>query len=133
LPARRVSDPLIRLNLRVPQSLRDQLVAQADEAGVTLSDLFRSHLSIDAVKPLGVPVKRRRAVQNLDRSRSADPVLLRNLAAIGSNLNQLSRAVNTGAVAGDLMQAVEILVVLRAIESDFTALVASNVGSPDAH
>lgn len=125
MPARRASDPLIRLNLRVPQSLRDLLAAQADEAGVTLSDLFRSHLSIDAVKPLGVPVKRRRAVQNLESSRSADPVLLRNLAAIGSNLNQLSRAVNTGAVAGDLMQAVEILVVLRAIERAFTALIAS--------
>ena len=128
MPARRASDPLIRLNLRVPQSLRDLLVAQADDAGVTLSDLFRSHLSIDAVKPLGVPVKRRRAVQNLERSRSADPVLLRNLAAIGCNLNQVARAVNTGAIAGDLVQAIELLVVLRFIEREFAALVASNSG-----
>ena len=133
MPARRVSDPLIRLNLRVSQSLRDQLVAQADEAGVTLSDLFRSHLSIDAVKPLGVPVKRRRAVQHLDPARSADPALLRNLAAIGSNLNQVARAVNTGAVAGDLVHAIELLVVLRAIEREFADLVASNKGSTGAH
>ena len=133
MPARRVSDPLIRLNLRVSQSLRDRLVAQADEAGVTLSDLFRSHLSIDAVKPLGVPVKRRRAVQHLDRARSADPALLRNLAAIGSNLNQVARAVNTGAVAGDLVHAIELLVVLRAIEREFADLVASNKGSTGAH
>ena len=133
MPAHRISDPLVRLNIRVPKSLRDHLVAQANEAGVTLSDLFRSHLSIDAVKPLGVPVKRRRAVQHLDRARCADPALLRNLAAIGSNLNQVARAVNTGAIAGDLMQTVELLVVLRAIEREFAGLVASNTEPDDAH
>lgn len=133
MPAHRISDPLVRLNIRVPKSLRDHLVAQANEAGVTLSDLFRSHLSIDAVKPLGVPVKRRRAVQHLDRARCADPALLRNLAAIGSNLNQVARAVNTGAIAGDMMQALELLIVLRAIEREFAGLVASNTEPSDAH
>jgi hypothetical protein len=133
MPAHRVSDPLVSLSVRIPQSLRDLLNARANEAGVTLADLFRSHLSIDAVKPLGVPVKRRRAVQHLDRARCADPALLRNLAAIGSNLNQVARAVNTGAITGDLVQGIELLVVLRAIEREFAELVASNTGSPDAH
>lgn len=133
MPAHHVNDPLVSLSVRIPKSLRDVLNAQATEAGVTLADQFRSRLSFDAVKPLGVPVKRRRAVQHLDLARSADPALLRNLAAMGSNLNQVARAVNTGAIAGDLLQAIELLVVLRAIERDFAVLVASNIGSTDAH
>lgn len=133
MPAKRASDPLTRLNIRVPKSLRDELVAQANKDDVTLSDLFRSHLTLDAVKPLGVPVKRRRTLQQLGGARRADPALLRNLAAIGSNLNQVARAVNTGAITGDRMQAIEILVVLRAIEREFAVLVASNNGSADAH
>ena len=58
---------------------------------------------------------------------------LRSLAAIGSNLNQVARAVNTGAIAVDRMQAIELLVVLRAMEREFAVLVASNTGSTDAH
>ena len=133
MPAHRVTDPLVSLSIRIPQSLRDLLNVQANEAGVTLADLFRAHLRIDAVKPLGVPVKRRRAVQHLDRVRSVDPALLRNLAAIGSNLNQVARAVNVGAIAGDQMQAIDLLVVLHAIEREFAGLVTSNIGSTDAH
>lgn len=133
MPAHRVTDPLVSLSIRIPQSLRDLLNSRANEAGVTLADQFRSHLSFDAVKALGVPIKRRRAVQHLDQGRCADPALLRNLAAIGSNLNQVARTVNTGAIAGDLMQAVELLVVLRAIEREFAGLIASNSGPTDAH
>ena len=133
MPAHRVNDPLVSLSVRIPQSLRDLLNARANEAGVTLADQFRACLSIDAVKPLGVPIKRRRVVQHFDRGRCADPALLRNLAAIGSNINQVARAVNTGAITGDRMQAVELLVVLRAIEREFAGLVASNTGPSDAH
>lgn len=135
MPARRVNDPLVSLSLRIPQSLRDRLNAQAVNAGVTLADQFRSHLSLAEIKPLGVPVKRRRLTQplELDHTRCADPALLRSLAAIGSNLNQVARAVNTGAIAGDRMQAIELLVVLRAMEREFAVLVASSAGSTDAH
>ena len=135
MPAHHVNDPLVSLSVRIPQSLRDRLNAQAIKAGVTLADQFRSHLTLAEVKPLGVPVKRRRLTQplDIDHARCADPALLRSLAAIGSNLNQVARAVNTGAIAGDRMQAIELLVVLRAMEREFAVLVASSAGSTDAH
>jgi hypothetical protein len=135
MPAHRVNDPLVSLSVRIAQSLRDRLNAQAIKAGVTLADQFCSHLTLAEVKPLGVPVKRRRLTQplDIDHARCADPALLRSLAAIGSNLNQVARAVNTGAIAGDRMQAIELLVVLRAMEREFAVLVASSAGSTDAH
>ena len=135
MPAHRVNDPLVSLSVRIPQSLRDVLNAQAIKTGMTLADQFRWHLSLAEMKPLGVPVKRRRLTQppDLAHARCADPALLRSLAAIGSNLNQVARAVNTGAIAGDPMQAIELLVVLRAMERAFAVLVASNTGSTDAH
>ena len=135
MPAHHVNDPLVSLSVRIPKSLRDVLNEQAIKAGVTLADQFRSHLSLTAIKPLGVPVKRRRLSQplDLDHARCADPALLRSLAAIGSNLNQVARAVNTGAIAVNRMQAIELLVVLRAMEREFAVLVASNTGSTDAH
>ena len=135
MPAHRVNDPLVSLSVRIAQSLRDRLNAQAIKAGVTLADQFRSHLGMAEIKPLGVPVKRRRLTQppDLAHARCADPALLRSLAAIGSNLNQVARAVNTGAIAGDRMQAIELLVVLRAMEREFAVLVASSAGSTDAH
>jgi len=135
MPAHHVNDPLVSLSVRIAQSLRDRLNAQAIKAGVTLADQFRSHLTLAEVKPLGVPVKRRRLTQplDIDHARCADPALLRSLAAIGSNLNQVARAVNTGAIAGDRMQAIELLVVLRAMEREFAVLVASSAGSTDAH
>lgn len=126
MPAHRATDPLVSLSVRIPQSLRDALNARVNETGVTLADQIRARLDFNEVKPLGVPVRRRRAVGTLDRVQSADPALLRGLAAIGSNLNQVARAVNTGAVTGDLMQAVDVLVVLRAIELEFAALIADN-------
>jgi len=135
MPAHRVNDPLVSLSVRIRKSVLDVLNAQAIEVGVTLADQFRSHLSLAEIKPLGVPVKRRRLVQPLDlaHARRADPVLLRSLAAMGSNLSQVARAVNTGAIAGDPMQAIELLAVLRAMEREFAVLVASNMGSTDAH
>jgi len=133
MPAHRVPDPLVRLNLRVPKSLRDQLAAQASKAGVTLSDSLRSHLSIEAIKPLGVPVRRSRSVQKLDPAPCADPALLRHLAAIGSNLNQIARAANTAAMTGSPMEFIVLLVLMRSIECEFTVLVASNRRLPDAH
>lgn len=133
MPAHHVTDPLISVSVRIPESILAQLTVQAKQVGVTLADQFRSHLSLSAVKPLGVPVRRHRNLPPLAFTRSADPALLRSLAAIGSNLNQMARAVNTGAIAGELVQAIEVLVVLRAIEREFAALIASNGGSTDAH
>ena len=82
MPARRADDPLVLLPLRVPASLRAVLVAQATEAGSTLSDALRSHLTLAAAKPLGKPVPRRRQPQRLAAVSGADPELIRQVADI---------------------------------------------------
>lgn len=133
MPAHKVNDPLVSLSVRIRKSLLDSMKACAQETGVTLADQFRSRLSFDAVKPLGVPVKRRRAMGQLERTHCADPALLRQLAAIGCNLNQIARKVNAQAVADNLLEVIEVLVLLRAIEGDFAVLIASNSSSTDAH
>lgn len=133
MPAHHVDDPLVSLSVRIPKSLLDSMKACAHETGVTLADQLRSHLSLDAVKPLGVPVKRHRAMRQLERTHCADPALLRQLAAIGCNLNQIARKVNAQAVADNLLEIIEVLVLLRAIEDDFAVLIASNSGSINAH
>lgn len=116
MPARRADDPLVLLPLRVPASLRAVLVAQANEAGSTLSDALRSHLTLAAAKPLGKPVPRRRQPQRLAAVSGADPGLVRQVAAIGSNLNQIARAVNSAAIDGKPIEIFELLAVLRSIE-----------------
>lgn len=69
------------LKVRATATERERWQAVADAKGVTLSDLVR--LSLDGQKA------RRRAPPP-----SVAPELLRALAGIGNNLNQLSRAVN---------------------------------------
>ena len=116
MPARRADDPLVLLPLRVPASLRAVLVEQANAAGSTLSDALRSHLTLAAAKPLGKPVPRRRQPQRLAAVSGADPELVRQVAAIGSNLNQIARAANTVAINGKQIEIIELLVLLRSIE-----------------
>lgn len=68
------------LKVRTNAEERQVWQAKASELGVSVSDLVRQSLA-------GVRVRR--------RSRSAvDPALLRQLALIGNNLNQLARWAN---------------------------------------
>ena len=122
MPARRADDPLVLLPLRVPASLRAVLVEQANAAGSTLSDALRSHLTLAAAKPLGKPVPRRRQPQRLAAVSGADPELVRQVAAIGSNLNQIARAANTVAINGKQIEIIELLVLLRSIERKIDGL-----------
>ena len=115
------SDPLIPLPVRFPTSTVERLRARADASGVTLSDMLRSHLTLDAAKPLGKPVPRRR-VSKLASVSGLDPVLLRQLASIGSNVNQLAHQVNAGALAGTTMDALALLTELQQIERHLRAI-----------
>ena len=133
MPAHQVDDPLVSLSVRIPKSLLDSMKACAQEIGVTLADQLRSRLSFDAVKPLGVPVKRHQVTRQLKRTHCADPALLRQLAAIGCNLNQIARKVNAQAVADNLLEVIEVLARLRSIECNFAVLIASNSASKNAH
>jgi hypothetical protein len=120
--ARSVDDPLVPLPVRLPKSTVDRLKAQALERDCSVSDVLRAHLTLDAAKPLGKPRPRRREPKELGPVSAADPLLLRQLASLGNNMNQLARAVNAGALAGKPADAVQILIVLRAIEQQLSTI-----------
>jgi len=69
------------IKLRVSEDERTRWLGKATEAGVTLSALIRQGLD-------GLPARRQR------RRVSTDPALLRELARIGNNLNQVARWAN---------------------------------------
>lgn len=110
MPSATISDPLCPITVRLAASIVALLRAEAVRANETLSDALRRHISLDAVRPL-CQRARRRPVLRMATS-SVDPALLRAMAAVGNNLNQLARSVNTSAVSGDAVQAVEILLAL---------------------
>lgn len=121
MPAPRSADPLVHVPLRLPLSVVQDLRAKAVRAGVTLADTVRQHLTLSEAKPLGMPVPRRRA-KSLGEVSESDPVLLRSIAGIGNNVNQLARAVHVGELTGDLITALHVLVELRAIEQQLDRL-----------
>ena len=115
------TDPLIPLPVRLPTSTVERLRAEATAAGVSLSDVLRSHLTLAEAKPLGKPRPRRREPTKLGAVSGADPVLLRALSGIGNNMNQIARRAGNFPGAST-MQCVEVLVILRAIESELTQI-----------
>lgn len=125
----RSDDPLIPVPLRLPTSVVERLRERAEATGVSVSDVLRTHISSEAVKPLGKPRPRRRPPKSLGRVSSADPTLLRSLAKIGANMNQIARAVNANAVAGKPINVVQCLIVLRGMEIQLAALVADSGGA----
>ena len=136
MPARRVKDPLVPLPLRVPASLRAMLEAEAAQSDCTVSDALRTHLTLSQAKPLGERVPRRRLPQRLSGVSGVDSGLLRQLAAIGSNLNQLARVANGRSLAGQPMEALEIIILLRSMEEQIGALAEASradEASADAH
>lgn len=127
----RSDDPLMPMPLRLPRSVVEQLRGRADDSGVSVSDVLRSMISAEQVKPLGKPRPRRRPPKSLGRVSAADPNLLRSLAKIGANMNQIARAVNAKAAVGKQIDVVQCLIVLRAMEIQLAALAADS-GGPDA-
>lgn len=132
MPALRVDDPLVPLAIRVPKSLLMEYSAQAIQANCTLSDLVRRQLNQPRLLPLGkTPPLKRRPV--LKPASGVSPELLRQVASIGSNLNQLARAVNTGSVSGAMIESVLVLARLQNIESQLIALSSDRAGVSGAH
>jgi hypothetical protein len=58
-----------------------------------------------------------RTKRERDPRHLADPVLMRQLAALGSNLNQIARGVNECRLMGSPVHLVELLALLRSIEA----------------
>lgn len=73
------------VKIRMSEDARADIRRRADAAGMTVSDLIRESLD--------QPAQRRRQTRHV----TADPELIRAVARVGNNLNQIARAVNAGA------------------------------------
>ena len=78
----------VRIKIRATPAERDKWQAMARTADLPLSDLLRQRMEQPMV---AAPRRRQRRL----RTESADPAMLRQLAAIGNNLNQIARVVNS--------------------------------------
>lgn len=133
MPAKSSSDPLVTLPLRVPKSLRLAIEREAASLGCTLSDVMRRRMNTVDAPPLGKPVPRYRKRAELGSVSKTDPDLLRQIALIGSNLNQLARAANTGAVGGTPIDVLTVLAGLLSIERSLEQLIVRGKRGRDAH
>lgn len=80
--------------------------SMAQEAGLSLADFIRQKVG----KPI---LKRSRPAPKRRSPPIADPALIRQLAWLGNNLNQIARRVNERSLTG-----IEVLVCLAEIERD---------------
>jgi hypothetical protein len=118
-------DPLVPFPVRLPTSLAEQLRAEAIAAGCTNSDVFRRYLALADAKPLNKsrPVKRQKYTGRINH---ADPELMRVIAGIGNNLNQIAHGLNSANLKNEPLAKIHILTVLRSIEQKLEAIGAKN-------
>ncbi len=104
-----------KISARLPASLASSLLAEADDLNLTLSDVLRLKLS-DADRAIVVT---ERKVQKVRREYTpADPDLLRQIAIIGNNLNQIARTLNKAKLTGTPVDLIKNIAVLTAIEQE---------------
>lgn len=98
-----------RIGMRLPAEVADAWKAAAKAAGRSLSDWIRAQVAVGGVVVTGKPsparVPKRRA------EAQADPALVREVAKVGNNLNQVARKLNSGGVLDE-----EAVLALWAIE-----------------
>lgn len=94
-----------------PETLAEWRKAATVE-GKTLSDWLRAKVDADQQTHIA-PARPKR---DRDPRHLADPALMRQLAALGSNLNQIARAVNECRLVGSPVHLVELLAMLRSVE-----------------
>ena len=112
-----------KISARLPASLASSLLAEADNLNLTLSDVLRLKLS-DADRSIVVT---ERKVQKVRREYTpADPDLLRQIAIIGNNLNQIARTLNKAKLTGTPVDLIQNLSVLTAIEQELNKFLPDN-------
>ena len=102
------------VSLRIDPATAAEWRERAAAAGLSVSDWIRG--GVDAGQQTNFPTPRQRPVR--DTSKDADPVLMRQLAGMSNNLNQIARALNECRLAGSPVQLVEVLALLRSIEAE---------------
>lgn len=111
------------IKIRLSSSERDQVHAIADKANLSVADFVRIRL-LDAgvdVEPVG-----RRPVFANSPAIKADPELLRQLAQLGNNLNQIARKVNRYALQANHIDVIKLFTVMLAIEQHLGQLSKSS-------
>lgn len=95
------------VNIKVTEQERTNWKAFAESQGYTVADLFRLLIANAAAQPSKLHKKQRR------KTRKADPELLRELAKIGNNLNQIAKWANTYKTEADAVQVVQALIAIE--------------------
>lgn len=81
----------VTVSFRLRHEERDELLRQRERSGKSISDFVREALEIGRLTGLRAPAR---------RTRKADPELVKALAKIGNNVNQLAHASNVAVLAG---------------------------------
>ena len=95
------------INVKVTEQEREKWKAFAESQGFTVADLLRQLVANATNEPAKLTGKQRRI------SRKADPELIRELAKIGNNLNQISRWANTHKSEADALEVVQALLIIQ--------------------
>ena len=103
------------VNFRLPSEVHQNWKSQAESAGISMSDFVRSCVDSKQVTGIASPLKKRRH----PAFSKVDPALLREIAKIGNNLNQLARCVNR---YKDGVQVVLLTAHLKAIQHELEQL-----------
>ena len=94
------------VSVRVDDATAEAWRQQAAEIGLSVSDWIRG--AVDAGQQTRLPTPRKRPARPpRDTSNDADPALMRELAALGSNMNQIARALNSCRSKGDRLPGAE--------------------------
>lgn len=114
-----------RLAFRLPDDVAESWRQQAAGSGSSLSDWVRS--KVDAAQTTGIasPAK----APKRRHYTPVDPELLRHVAMIGNNLNQIARGVNSQ----NGVATIEILASLSSLRQDLSILIDKNSEADHAH
>jgi uncharacterized protein YukE len=96
------------IKIRAFENERLDWQAKASNANMTLANYIRSLLNSEQVKR-DAPIKRSRRSYE-----PVDPVLIRQLAKIGNNLNQIAKRVNSDDQSINIIS--ELLIIQRQLE-----------------
>jgi len=104
-----------RLAFRLPSAVAESWRRQADAAGLSLSDFVRA--AVDERQATGIASPGKRRIRR--NYTPADPELVRQLAWMGNNINQIARWVNANKSG---IETVELMTQLNALSRSFSFL-----------
>jgi len=106
---RRDKELTIRLTLEELENVR----AIAASSGVHMADLVRRRLLDTGAR---IQLTESRPTLSREPVSTIDPALIRHVASIGSNLNQIARAVNRSALQSETIDVIRLLAAMLAVE-----------------